>query len=213
MKRAQMEILGLAFLFVLIIFGFLLYYNLASKKAFTKETKEDYMQPKMASAFGDMLLHTTVHCEEGDRSLRELFIDCMSRESGSRVQCSVDKELANFESGNPILPLEWGTEPEHWEPLDSCKAFALFAKIGGNITLQKWAEPYYVEAYIRQDITDDDLDDDIEIKLEGAINHAEPLKGIEQCESDPSIRSRRSRNQPLPLLDGRVVTMRIGICY
>jgi hypothetical protein len=215
MKKAQMEILGLAFFFVILIFGFLFFVSLSSETS-TKNTLDEYIEPKIASAFTDMLLHTTVRCENGDRSFRELFINCMSYPIGARDICKIDSNIFS----NPET-----YDPEYANPdveMDSCEIISNFISLGANITLERWAKPYYVEAYI---LTNNNVDETAEgdLKLNNAFidktgltfNYSIPDLGIPVCYFDQTggIRSYRSRWQPLPLLTQGSVVLMTGLCH
>ena len=213
-KKSQMEILGLAFIFVIIIFGFLFFVNLNSETS-TKDTLNEYLEPKIASGFTDMFLHTTVKCGEGYRTLRELFINCMSYDdSSTRDRCKMDPDLF-IDLGNydPTY-----SDPSNFEKKDSCEIVYGFLKLAENITLNRWAKAHYIEAYKLTGNDEIDKLEDIFPKTSGiekSINYAIPELGIKECYYDPNgkIRSYRSRWQPLPLLNGGNVVLMTGICH
>jgi len=203
-----MEILGLAFLFVIIIFGFLFFIKLKGETS-TKDTTAEYIEPKIASAFTDMFLHTSVKCGEGDRTLKDLFINCMSYDSNQRESCEQD----DFLFSNPE---DYDPEDANYNfPMDSCDIVREYLKLAGNLTLEKWGRAYYVEAYILNQEDEDNLQDAFQERLGTSINYPIPELGIEECFYDPEgrIRSYRSRFQPLPLLIEGQVILQTGLCH
>ena len=81
-----MEILGLAILFVLVIFGFLLYLMFSSGEK--EDTREGFLEPKMASSILNAMIKTSVKCNEGTvYSITDLLKHCADSSFG-HITCS-----------------------------------------------------------------------------------------------------------------------------
>ena len=80
-----MELLGLAFLFVIVIFGLLIYLSMTSHKN-TSFSKDKYLQPKIASSILDAMLKTQIKCGTTTYSLTDLLKDCMDP-TRQRISC------------------------------------------------------------------------------------------------------------------------------
>ena len=72
--KSQMEILGLAILFVLLIFGFLFFIMFTSGEK--SDTREEFLQPKMASSILTSMLKTSMKCGDAVYSVTDLLKDC-----------------------------------------------------------------------------------------------------------------------------------------
>lgn len=83
MKKSQMEILGLAILFVIIVFGFLIFMMLNSGEK--SDPVEEFRDPKMVESVLDTIVKVSVECNGETYSLTELWKDCMDR---GYIDCS-----------------------------------------------------------------------------------------------------------------------------
>ncbi len=202
-----MEILGLAFVFVILIFGFLVYVRFANNAA-PDNPVELYLEPKIASAFTDTLLHTTVDCGSyGKRILRDLLIDCVSNhDSGAALQqCELPKDFVAhpytylWDPDNPVPEGDMTTR-------NSCETFALFENITANLTLERWGKAFYITGCIQGagDPNCPDLpgyEDILPTYLQvSRLQYPQPTLGIPVC--NQTVDSYRSRSQPLPLTQG-----------
>ncbi|MEM4755686.1 MAG: hypothetical protein QW594_00980 [Candidatus Woesearchaeota archaeon] len=210
-KKAQMEIMGIAFVIVLAIFGFLLYLNLAKEEM--QQPVKEYLQPKQSSAFIDVLLHTSVDCGRyGNKQLRELIIDCLSYEQ-PLIQQECELHTALIEQWRTYDPTD---EQQPKSLYRSCQVVESFINMTAALTLEKWLEPYegyYLAAYQEDDFKQFKYDQDILYQRFGnKITYLQtPSPYAQPCNED--AQQRRSRPQPLPLATFGKHVLIMGICY
>lgn len=93
MRKGQMEILGLAILFVIIVFGLLLFMRFKSDD---NDTVDTFRDPKMASSVLNTLVKVSVRCDGSEHpySLGEMWKDCA--DTGMRsVSCANHNDAFN----------------------------------------------------------------------------------------------------------------------
>jgi hypothetical protein len=81
-RKSQMEILGLAFVFIILIFGLMIFLRLGSNDS---NTRDVYTDPQLSASFISSILKTTVDCSsQQNHSLTVLLKDCAS---SKRLTC------------------------------------------------------------------------------------------------------------------------------
>ncbi|MDB4303372.1 hypothetical protein N9934_01095 [Desulfosarcina sp.] len=94
-RRAQMEILGLAIVFVLIVLGFLLYVRFAP--SFTDDTRDEFTQPVKAQSILTAMLRTHIPCTaDQSYSVIELFKDGFDPTLGE-IECEFGSDYYDSE--------------------------------------------------------------------------------------------------------------------
>ena len=84
-KKAQTEVMGLAIIFLLVIFGILFAANFSQNKKETSQ-KEEFLGMYLAYNIADTFLKTTSR-DCGGLSMSEILQDCASNNAGLRITC------------------------------------------------------------------------------------------------------------------------------
>jgi hypothetical protein len=99
-RKSQMEILGLAILFVIIIFGFLIFMMLG--KGSDEDTVAEFKDPKMVQSVLDTMVKVSVECDGQTYSLSDLWKDCVDANLGY-IKCSSITPISNSKYTTPSL--------------------------------------------------------------------------------------------------------------
>lgn len=199
-KRSQTEIMGLAILFVLMIFGLLIYLKFTSGEK--KNPRDDYLQPKMASSVLNAMLKTSVACNTRGTddtsddiiySITDLLKDCMDVNLHT-ITCPAYVWLDEFPDGlitNNNYP-------------ESCQVAEDMFKTMLKGSLDKYSIPYYLEVKTK------DGNDIFNSKLNGKTKIFRGVGDGKFCTS--SMRQREPAVQPFELSTDTLI-IQLGICY
>ena len=95
-RKSQMEVLGLAFVFIILIFGLLIFVRLSSN---APQDRGRFIDPQTAASFVSSILKTSVNCSQFHvYTITELLKDCGESKRitcQGQTSCNITKEVIN----------------------------------------------------------------------------------------------------------------------
>lgn len=188
MKRSQMEILGLAVVFILLIFGLLIYLRLSVND---EGSKDDFVQPKLSASVLNSMLKTSVRCDVNTvYSITDLLKDCADRGLRRISDCPLnDPSLIDQYKGNKF---------DNNDNLISCPLADHMLNVMLNETLRKYQLPTYLNIKV-------DAIEFLTINSTYNVNGRPRDCKIDTTQREPAV-------QPFELSVDTLI-IQFGICY
>jgi hypothetical protein len=95
MRKAQMEIIGLAFVVILISLGLLMYIRFQAAKG-PSTVKKTFIESQKAANLLNTVLKTNTYCSGA--TINTLLQNCAENTANSRIKCLPDKDSCDFSS-------------------------------------------------------------------------------------------------------------------